>query len=222
MTVEQLTAEPGSVEPEAAVVTPPAAAPRLRPAASSLPAPALPFVPALPFAIEPPRGGVFDDRDRRTAAARAVGMRARDTVLSAIWPLLAASAGPAPSPAAATVCDAAVGRLRGAIAIAVASFRGGLGEVARDFRGAERVAVEDLAMTLKVDEAALLDRMAGLLSPQELMGAAVPGRTALSDAVERAVGARVEVHMLELIQTQRRLSETTKALVLFSLSTGRG
>ena len=215
MTVEPQTVELTMAEPVAVLVRPMAASPRYAQAAPSVPTQALPFV------IEPPRGGVFDASDRRAASSREAGLRARDTVLSAIWPLLAASSGPAPGPTTATICDAAVARIRSAIAVAIASFRRGLGEVARDFRGADRVAVEDLAMTLKVDETELLDRMAGLLSPQQLLGAAVPGRTAMSDAVERAVGARVEVHMLELIQAQRRLSETTKALVLFSLSSGR-
>ena len=210
-----MTVESDTVE-HATVPATPHVLPRRTQGASAMPATALPFV------IEPPRGGVFHERTRRAAPTQVGGQRARETVLSAIWPLLAASSGPAPSPATATICDAAVARIRSAIAIAVASFRAGLGAVARDFDGAERVAIEDFAMTLKVDEAELLDRMVGVLSPQELMGAAVPGRTAVSDTVERAVGARVELHMLELIRNQRRLTETTKALVLFSLSMPRG
>lgn len=212
MTAEPVSTELETMEPAAVLATPRAVAPRHVPAAFG------PRAQGLPFVIDPPRGGVFDAGAQRTAAARAGRLRARDTVLSALWPLMSAGLGPAPSPATATICDAAVARIRSAIAIAVASFRSALGAAARDFDGAERVAIEDLAMTLKVDEAELLDRMAALLSPQELMGAAVPGRTAMSDTVERAVGGRVELHMLELIKSHCRLSETTRALVLCSLS----
>ena len=197
----------------------PARPDRVRPEIQA--APARNTVAALPITIEPPRGGVFPERDRRAAVptrSAPQGAHAREIVLAAIWPLLRDAAGPAPGSATATICDAAVARIRALLANAIASFRARVGAAAGRLGGAERVAIEDWAMMLPVDEAGLLDRMVGLLSPPDLLRAAIGDPRSPTDTIARSIAARVELHMLGLLQEQRTLSETAKAMLLFALS----
>ena len=101
MTAEQMTVLDDPRIAASRDVQPSTVAPvTLEPAAMSSP---------LPITIEPPRGGVFPARGRRAATRPVPSRSARDVVLSAIWPLVGSAAGPAPSPATATICDAASG-----------------------------------------------------------------------------------------------------------------
>ena len=175
----------------------------------------------LPIVIDLPRGGVFEGERRRGSAAATVA-DARDTVLRAMEPLVGAPFAPTPPADAIAMADAAAARVRALAASAVARFRARVGTAARDAEGAARIAIEDWALVLRVDQARLLDRVLARLSPQDLAAAAVGGRHAAADAVERKVASLVELHLLDLLRSEPHLSETTRARLLLSLAAASG